>query len=100
MSLLSLYRPPVEIEDDQPRLLSFAEFSGQVRTNRMRDVVIRARVERQNSQCPCCHRATVRPLELSDAVRNRNGARIPGTATVVGFRCTACRHEWPVKERA
>ena len=100
MSHLSLYRPPTAVEDEDPQVLSFAEFTGRVRANRMLDVVTRARVERENSQCPCCQRITVRPLELADAVRNRNGARVPGTATIVGFRCTRCRHEWPVLERA
>jgi hypothetical protein len=100
MSQLSLYCPPVDVEDDEPRLLSFSQHAGRVRANRVIDLLTRARVRKQNSQCPCCHRVTVQPLELSDAVRNRNGAVVPGTATIVAFRCTACRHEWPVRDRA
>ena len=100
MSQLSLYCPPESVEDDAPHVLSYAEFTGRIRSNRMLNVITRARIERENGQCPCCHRITVRPLELADAVRNRNGAKVPGTATIVGFRCTRCRHEWPVLERA
>jgi hypothetical protein len=100
MSHLSLYRPPTAPEDDEPRVFSFTEFSGRIRSNRMLDVITRARIEKENSQCPCCQRITVRPLELADGVRNRNGAKVPGTATIVAFRCTRCRHEWPVRERA
>ncbi|MCA9075903.1 MAG: hypothetical protein KDA93_12770 [Planctomycetaceae bacterium] len=100
MSQLSLYRPPVEIEDDDPQVLSFTDYSARRRSRQMVNIVMRARLERTNSQCPCCRRVTVQPIELRDAVTNRNGATVPGTATVVGFKCNACRHEWPVLDRA
>ena len=100
MSQLSLYRPPAPVEDDGGDVLSYAQFTARMRGRRMVDVVTRARLERANSQCPYCRRVTVEPIELHDALVNRNGAAIPGTATVVGFHCNACRHEWPALERA
>lgn len=100
MSQLSLYCPPVDVADDEPHLLSFTEYAGRVRQNRVTQLLTRARVQKLNAQCPCCRRVTVTPLEISDGARNSNGALIPGTATIVAFRCGACRHEWPVREGA
>jgi hypothetical protein len=100
MRQLSLYSPPAQVEDDEPRIYSFADYQGRAQAGRMVDLLARVRVESQNRQCPCCRRAAVEPLELSDALRNRNGARIPGTATIVAFRCNGCRHEWPVRHPA
>jgi len=100
MVQLSLYRPPTEVEDDAPQTLSYARFAAARRGRRMVDVVTRARLERANTQCPCCRRVTVQPIERPDAIVNRNGATIPGTATIVGFQCNACRHQWRVRARA
>lgn len=99
MVQLSLYRPPAEVENDAPQILSFERFAAS-RRGRMVDVIARARMERENTQCPCCRRVTVQPIERPDAIVNRNGATIPGTATIVGFQCNACRHQWRVRERA
>ena len=95
MSQLSLYCPPVEVEDDEPRVFRLPNSPVACEPIGCSTSVTRARVEKENRACPCCHRASVQPLELGDAVRNRNGAKVPGTATVVGFRCSGCRHEWP-----
>jgi len=100
MSLLSLYRPPVQVEDDGPQVLSYNDFTVRRRGRQMVDIVLRARLEKSNSQCPSCQRVSVQPIELRDAITNRNGATVPGTATVVGFQCNACRHEWAVRDRA
>lgn len=100
MSHLSLYCPPPQVEDDGPHVLSFAEYQGRMRKNRVLEVIARAKVEKDNRRCPNCSRVRVDPLELGDGVRNCNGAVVPGTATVVGFRCSACRHEWPVPHPA
>jgi hypothetical protein len=40
---------------------------------------------------------TVEPIECDDALLDRNGAPIPGTASIAGFFCHACRHEWPAR---
>jgi hypothetical protein len=56
--------------------------------------VRRARMLFQNRCCPVCQYPVVHPLELTDAARNRRGRIIPGTATLVGFHCNGCGHEW------
>ena len=58
------------------------------------DAVDRARVIYVNRTCQHCRRTTVVPLELQDAFLNRNLMPIPGTATLVGFRCCSCGSEW------
>jgi len=98
MSQLSVYCPPAE--DDAPQVLSYSQFAARRRGRQMVNIVTRARLEKSNRQCPCCRRVTVRSIELRDAITNHNGATVPGTATVVGFQCNACRHEWPVRDRA
>jgi len=57
-------------------------------------VVARARLEHHNRSCPKCRRVAVRLMELDDALLDRRGLEIHGTATIIGFYCTACRHEW------
>lgn len=58
--------------------------------------LMRAQLLRDNRTCPCCTHPVVEPIELNDACVNRSGLPIPGTATLVGFRCGSCEHEWPV----
>ena len=55
----------------------------------------RARILFKNQQCPACSSAAVSSLELRDGLLNRKDHLIPGTATVVGFRCESCDSEWP-----
>ncbi len=55
----------------------------------------RARIVFKNHQCPACRSASVSSLELRDGLLNRKNRSIPGTATVVGFHCASCDHEWP-----
>ncbi len=97
MSHLSLFDPHQATDEDAPRIL---KFSAELRGPRMQDVIARARLSRRNRQCPSCQRVTVDPIELGDAWTNRNGASVSGSATVVGFRCNSCRHQWGVRERA
>lgn len=113
MIQLSVYR---EAEaTDEPQILSFEELAPQVRRSRFRIVTEegsgsersvvpgilheltaqKARKCYHNSTCPACRRITVEPIELNDAQISRNGAVRWGTATVVGFSCNACGHEWP-----
>lgn len=74
--------------------VSFQSYANRWRKYR-NEPLDRARTLRRNDRCPHCSRATVQPLELADAVRSRNNLPIPGTATLVGFRCECCRWEWP-----
>jgi hypothetical protein len=58
------------------------------------DVVARAQALYENRTCPACDYPVVEPIELDDPILNRKGLPIPGTATLVGFRCRGCRTEW------
>ena len=58
------------------------------------DVISRARLLFANRQCRHCSYPVVEPLELDDAEVNRQGLEIPGTSTIVGFRCHSCDAEW------
>ncbi len=58
------------------------------------DVISRARLLFANRQCRHCAYPVVEPLDLDDAEVNRQGLEIPGTATIVGFRCHSCDAEW------
>ncbi len=60
-------------------------------------VLDRARTLYLNRCCPDCSHPIVEPVELDDAMVNRNGQPIPGTATLIGFRCDACDNEWPAR---
>jgi hypothetical protein len=60
------------------------------------NVIHRARALYANRHCRVCHYPVVLPIELDDATLNRCGQSIPGTATLVGFRCRGCRAEWSV----
>ncbi|RMG33991.1 MAG: hypothetical protein D6725_15010 [Planctomycetota bacterium] len=55
----------------------------------------RARDIYHNRVCPACRRAAAVPLCLQDGTRDPSGRVNPFTATLVGFRCLQCRHEWP-----
>lgn len=104
MSILKIYYPeetPSETTVSQPEtqsmILPFQRaFSRQPRLQRQTDWVLnRARTLFQNQQCPACNSAAVEKLELRDGLLNRRNRLIPGTATVVGFRCESCDTEWP-----
>ncbi len=94
MSQLSVFAGPDLIEE--PQIFSFKEYASKANQNRSIRVEQRARLQKENQSCPCCSRVTVEPVELKDAQYGRNGAKIAGTGTLVGFSCNACGHEWPV----
>jgi hypothetical protein len=58
------------------------------------DVISRARLLFANRQCRHCSYPMVEPLELDDAQVNLQGLEIPGTSTIIGFRCHSCDAEW------
>ena len=51
---------------------------------------LKARTTHANQSCPSCRRITVEPVELYDDAIARNGAVIHGSATLIGFHCSAC----------
>lgn len=103
---LRLYSPPQDADGDAG---SADEFSDIIPFERARHSLIfsgrytepahRARLIRDNNQCPNCMHHDIEPLELEDGVISpRNRLQIPGTATIVGFHCHDCGTEWPVYE--
>ncbi|MBI1346412.1 hypothetical protein GC163_08985 [bacterium] len=91
---------PDEVDTDggvaleEPAVIPFGDAGEIAGHGPMFDVIERARLLYDNRCCPSCHYPVVEPIELADGVRNRKGQVIPGTATLVGFRCRGCRSEW------
>lgn len=81
--------------DEEPVILQFRIADPVSSPGRM-DVITRARLLFDNRTCPSCSYPVVTPIELNDAQFNRNHLPIPGSATLVGFRCAGCRAEWSV----
>ncbi len=79
--------------DDEPVLLNFEEWSQRLRPQAA--TLNRARQIHSNCQCPSCQSALVVPLTLNDGRKDRSGEDVPGSATLVGFRCDVCLSEWP-----
>ncbi|HVJ87133.1 MAG TPA: hypothetical protein VM452_15870 [Caulifigura sp.] len=92
MSRLRLFDPSLD-DEHAPAVIPF--------TPRLKEhfssgpsVLRRARLWNSNQTCPCCRRATVEPVELEDGLLNAKAEPISGTATIVGFNCSSCGHEW------
>ena len=103
MSRLSVYWPDemdsATVGTDEHMILPFPSL--QMKTNANldsppMDVVTRARVLFANRKCHDCGYPVVEPIELSDSAVNHSGLAIPGTATLVGFRCRGCQNEWSI----
>ncbi|MBX3443281.1 MAG: hypothetical protein KF774_12825 [Planctomyces sp.] len=94
MSQLRLYAPALD-EEHEPATLPFQPRIIPLRRLSQVSAVQRARLWQRNQACPCCHRITVEPVELEDALLDRKNEPIPGTATVVGFCCESCGTRWP-----
>jgi len=109
MSRLSVYWPDESCSTttavaviDEPRIIPFPGLSSRTRGGTseatpaapMLDVISRARLLFANRQCRACGYPVVEPLDLDDAQVNRQGLEIPGTATIIGFRCHSCDCEW------
>jgi hypothetical protein len=102
MSQLRIFRPEEDASphqespetDDEPVLLNFEEYSASLR-GQTKSQLHRARLIHAHCQCPECRSALVVPLVLNDGRHDRSGEEIPGTSTLVGFRCDLCSTEWP-----
>jgi len=88
--------------DDEPaailpfQLRATGSRDGVARRAHTSSAVRRARVLFENRCCPWCDRLNVEPIQLDDAVISLgNHEPVPGTATIVGFRCRDCASEWP-----
>ena len=98
MGTLRLFSPDsvVDLADDSDvAILPLRRPTLRPRSTDQLRILNRARMRFANRICPCCCRATVAPVELKDCEYDRGGREIPGTATVVGFSCERCGHEWP-----
>jgi len=81
-------------EEDGPVLLNFQEYTDR-RRRHSPSPLQRAQQIHANCECPACHAALIIPLVLNDGRRACSGEEVPGTATLVGFRCDVCSAEWP-----
>lgn len=108
MSLLRIFRPdeatPLPVpqpgvtaddsaNDEEPVVLNFEEWSQRLRPQA--ETLKRARQIHSNCQCPSCQSVLVVPLTLNDGRQDLSGEDVPGSATLVGFRCDICLTEWP-----
>jgi hypothetical protein len=101
MSQLKLYDPShlapqhgLSSDQCEPVVLSFQLPRQTVQSQRLLDTVARARVLHENRDCPHCGHSVIVPIELRDAILGLGLLPIPGTATLVGFRCDHCVAEW------
>ncbi len=97
MSCLAIFHP-VDIEtDDKPATIPFPKIHKIQQYTSRNDVVERARLVHANRCCRECGSVAVDPIELNDALLNASLRPIPGSATIVAFRCNSCYHEWPAR---
>jgi len=94
MSVLRLFDPESRVAVSRPHVLPLRRALMQAAVRSDLNIVGRARMRFANQCCPGCRRATVAPLELNDSEFDRNGRAIPGTATIIGFNCERCGHQW------
>lgn len=81
-------------DESEPVFLNFEEWSRRLRGDSAMPLH-RSRKIHVNCQCPECRSALVVPLVLNNGRQDRSGDEVPGTATLVGFRCDVCLTEWP-----
>lgn len=101
MSRLNVYWPDAADRaddlygpDGEPRILSFCRATLAAQDAEPNPALLRARALYRNRCCPECEHPVVQPLELADAFIGRGRLPIPGTATLIGFRCDRCAAEW------
>lgn len=91
---------PKEVADsrnvsDEPEIYSFSEWVEKLRQPGSQPLALRAQRLNKHQKCPDCSRTGVLPLMLNDGRMDGSGRLVPGSATLVGFRCETCSHEWP-----
>jgi hypothetical protein len=80
---------------NEPEIYSFAEWVDKLNRPGTNSAALRAQRLNANQTCPDCSRAGVLPLMLNDGRMDGSGRLVPGSATLVGFRCQTCSYEWP-----
>lgn len=58
------------------------------------ELIQRSRLLHENRKCRHCHRPVVQLIHNNDAFQGRGQLPVPGTATLLGFRCEYCRRVW------
>lgn len=97
---LSLYAPvdegrsSAEFDDREAVIIPFPRVAARLQQDQNAELLSRARLVRDNSRCPACRRVAVEPVEAQPVLINRNWMPVPGTGTIIGFRCQCCEHEW------
>lgn len=106
MSRLNIFSPPLD-DPAAPVVLPFLlavghrghtrhlQRTGDSQQRSVGRAVHRARALNANRTCRFCQHPQVEPIELADPQYGRGNLPIPGTASLVGFRCHRCHSEWP-----
>ncbi len=97
MSCLAIYHPGDFVHDEVPVTIPFPGIHKIREHSVQNDVVERAKLVHANRCCQQCGSVAVSSIELNDALLNASLQPIPGSATIVAFRCSGCYHEWPAK---
>lgn len=84
----------IRAASNEPEIYSFAEWVDKLRSPESNRSALRAQRLNSNQTCPDCTRAGILPLVLNDGRMDGSGRLVPGSATLVGFRCDSCSHEW------
>lgn len=86
--------PDSRNDASEPAIYSFVEWAERLRGPSPDAATLRAKRLHSADNCPSCRRVGILPLMLNDGRIDNSGRLVPGTATLVGFRCQQCSHEW------
>lgn len=98
MSCIAIYRPGATVTDEKPATIPFPRVHKIREYSAQNEVVERAKLVHANRCCQQCGSVAVDSIELNDALLNASLQPIPGSATIVAFRCNGCYHEWPARQ--
>lgn len=94
-------RLPQDAEASKTRMiLQFhrpGKANGRPHIRQAMSIIDRARHLFENRTCPHCGYGVVEPRQLDDGIVDSANQIIPGTATLVGFRCEGCHLEWGIE---
>ncbi len=85
-----------EGEEASPMIVKFRRPVICERPRTQEQLLSRMKTVYRNRCCRHCSSQVVVPVQRNDAELDRNGMPIPGTATLIGFRCKQCSAEWRV----
>ena len=91
---LQVAEPDTQAEDFSEPTVSFSRWVSRLGRDSSNEMPRRAMQLARNTDCPHCRRVGSVPLTLNDGRLDTSGELVPGTATLVGFRCGHCQSEW------